>query len=137
MKNCKQSADDQNGKYKQSAAYLTSSGIYQDLVFNWPLSLLSLLSRSASCLRNPSFGRTSRCRRTSVKASTAVMFCLNIKQAKTHVLDRDMPIRQLTRTFPEKKKDCKQSAAKCKQMDGRCLFYWSVLLLKWLPNSPN
>ncbi len=47
--------------------------------FNCPRSRLNLLSRSASCLRNPSLGRTSRWRRTSVKASTAVMFCLSIK----------------------------------------------------------
>ena len=74
----------------------------QDLDFNCPRSRLSLLTRSASCRRNPSLGRTSRCRRHSVSASTAVIFCLSIKQAKTHVLDRDIPIRQLTRTFPGK-----------------------------------
>ena len=71
------------------------------LVWSCPLSLLNLLSSSANCWRNPSFGQMDRCLLTTVIASIAVMFFRIIKYAKTTVLDRLIPFKQFTSTFPK------------------------------------
>lgn len=64
-------------------------------------SLSSRLLRSQSCLRNPSFGKTSLCFLTCVNAFLTVICLFNIRKATTSVVDLLIPSLQCTKTEPE------------------------------------